>query len=58
MDKERQPLGDDAMAAVLGAGRTASLDESVKSLLVRVEEWCQPNGPLDDVSILGIEWRP
>jgi len=58
MDKERQPLGDDAMAAVLGAGRTASLDESVKSLLDRVEHWCQPNGPLDDVSILGIEWRP
>jgi sigma-B regulation protein RsbU (phosphoserine phosphatase) len=58
MDKERQPLGDDAMAAVLGAGRTASLDESVKSLLDRVEHWCQPNGPLDDVSILGVEWRP
>ena len=58
MDKDRQPLGDDAMAAVLGAGRAASLDESVKSLLDRVEHWCQPNGPLDDVSILGLEWRP
>ncbi|MEY3204800.1 MAG: hypothetical protein RLZZ21_1131, partial [Planctomycetota bacterium] len=23
-----------------------------------VEAWCQPKGPLDDVSILGLEWRP
>jgi len=58
MDKDRQQLGDEALADVLAATRSQSLDESVKALLQRVEDWCQPIGPLDDVSILGVEWRP
>jgi sigma-B regulation protein RsbU (phosphoserine phosphatase) len=58
MDKDRQPLGDQAMADLLSAARSQPLEESVTSLLDRVEEWCRPEGPLDDVSILGIEWRP
>ncbi|MFM7291085.1 MAG: SpoIIE family protein phosphatase [Planctomycetia bacterium] len=58
MDKERQPLGDQALADLLSAARSRPLEESVKGLLDRVEEWCRPEGPLDDVSILGIEWRP
>jgi sigma-B regulation protein RsbU (phosphoserine phosphatase) len=58
MDKDRQPLGDQSMADVLAAGRPQPLEESVTGLLSRVEEWCRPAGPLDDVSILGIEWRP
>jgi sigma-B regulation protein RsbU (phosphoserine phosphatase) len=58
MDKDRQPLGDQAMADLLSATRSQPLEESVKSLLNRVEEWCRPEGPLDDVSILGVEWRP
>jgi sigma-B regulation protein RsbU (phosphoserine phosphatase) len=58
MDKDREQLGDDALANVLSAGRSQPLEESVKGLLQRVEDWCSPVGPLDDVSILGIEWRP
>ena len=58
MDKDRQQLGDDAMAGVLASTRARPLEESVGELLQRVEDWCRPNGPLDDVSILGIEWRP
>lgn len=58
MDKDRQQLGDEALADVLAATRSQPLDESVKALLQRVEDWCQPIGPLDDVSILGVEWRP
>jgi len=58
MDKDRQQLGDQAMSDVLAATRSRSLKESVTSLLQRVEDWCLPEGPLDDVSILGIEWRP
>ena len=58
MDKDRQPLGDQAMADLLAAARSAPLEDSVTGLLSRVEEWCRPEGPLDDVSILGIEWRP
>ena len=58
MDKDRQPLGDQAMADLLSAARSRPLEERVQGLLARVEEWCHPEGPLDDVSILGIEWRP
>jgi len=58
MDKDRQPLGERPMADLLTASRAGPLDESVSGLLARVEEWCRPEGPLDDVSILGVEWRP
>ena len=58
MDKDRNPYGDEAMAACLSASRAAPVEAGVKDLLDAVETWCQPNGPLDDVSILGIEWRP
>ncbi|NCX99319.1 MAG: fused response regulator/phosphatase [Planctomycetia bacterium] len=58
MDKDRQPLGEQPMADLLTASRAGPLDESVSGLLARVEEWCRPEGPLDDVSILGVEWRP
>jgi sigma-B regulation protein RsbU (phosphoserine phosphatase) len=58
MDKDRNPYGDDAMAARIAASRSAPIEAGVKDLLEAVETWCQPNGPLDDVSILGVEWRP
>ena len=58
MDKDRQQLGDEALASELAATRSQPLDESVRSLLQRVEDWCRPEGPLDDVTILGVEWRP
>jgi sigma-B regulation protein RsbU (phosphoserine phosphatase) len=58
MDKDRNPYGDDAMAACIAQFRGAPIEAGVKGLLEAVETWCQPNGPLDDVSILGIEWRP
>jgi hypothetical protein len=58
MDKDRTPLGDQALSDLLGAARSGALEASVTGLLERVEEWCRPEGPLDDVSILGVEWRP
>ena len=58
MDKDRNPYGDDAMAACIAQFRGAPVEAGVKGLLEAVETWCQPNGPLDDVSILGVEWRP
>jgi len=58
MDKDRQQLGDEALAGVLASTCARPLEESVGELLQRVEDWCQPAGPLDDVSILGVEWRP
>jgi sigma-B regulation protein RsbU (phosphoserine phosphatase) len=58
MDKDRNPYGDDAMAACIAQFRGDPIEAGVKGLLEAVETWCQPNGPLDDVSILGVEWRP
>lgn len=58
MDKDREPYGEEKMAACIDAGRGGPLAESVTTLLAAVEQWCQPNGPLDDITILGVEWRP
>jgi sigma-B regulation protein RsbU (phosphoserine phosphatase) len=58
MDRDQEPYGDEQMAACIEGGRAAPLDESVARLLTAVETWCQPAGPLDDVSILGVEWKP
>ena len=58
MDKDQNPLGEQALVDCIAAGRRQPLDETVAGLLATVEQWCQPNGPLDDVSILGLEWRP
>ena len=57
MDKDREPYGEQAMADCIVAGRGGPLDKSVAGLLESVERWCQPAGPLDDVSILGVEWH-
>ncbi len=58
MDKDREPYGEEQMAACIDAGRGGPLENSVTTLLEAVEEWCQPEGPLDDITILGVEWRP
>jgi sigma-B regulation protein RsbU (phosphoserine phosphatase) len=57
MNADREQFGDEAMKGVLARCRGADLDASVASLLAEVEAWCVPNGPLDDVSILGLEWQ-
>jgi hypothetical protein len=44
------------MADCVVAGRDRTLEQSVAGLLETVEQWCQPAGPLDDVSILGLQW--
>ncbi len=56
MNADREQFGDESMKQVLAQGRGESLDTTVASLLAAVEAWCVPNGPLDDVSILGLEW--
>jgi phosphoserine phosphatase RsbU/P len=58
MDKDQEPLGEQALAECIGGSRARPLEETVAELLATVEQWCQPAGPLDDVSILGLEWRP
>ncbi|NBP80325.1 serine/threonine-protein phosphatase [bacterium] len=56
MNAEREQFGDEAMKDVLSKGQGTALDGTVAALLSAVETWCVPNGPLDDVSILGLEW--
>jgi sigma-B regulation protein RsbU (phosphoserine phosphatase) len=57
MDKDLNQLGDAALAEHVTASRSQPLDTSVGGLLETVRQWCQPKGPLDDVSILGLEWK-
>jgi sigma-B regulation protein RsbU (phosphoserine phosphatase) len=58
MDPEKQPYGEQTMADRIAAARGQPLEASVTGLLESVEKWCNPVGPLDDITILGIEWRP
>ena len=58
MDKDQEAYGEEKMAACLNHGRSGPLATSVSGLLTAVEEWCRPKGPLDDITILGLEWRP
>jgi phosphoserine phosphatase RsbU/P len=58
MDKDQEAYGEEKMAACLDGGRGGPLETSVAELLSAVETWCQPKGPLDDVTILGVEWKP
>ncbi len=57
MDKDREAYGEERMAALLDGTRGGPLAPSVAGLLHEVETWCQPNGPLDDITILGVEWK-
>ena len=57
MNAQREQFGEEAMVEVLTRHRTDPLDGSVAALLAEVERWCEPEGPLDDVSILGLEWK-
>jgi phosphoserine phosphatase RsbU/P len=58
MDKDQEPYGEEKMAAFIADSRGGPLERSVAGLLEAVEAWCQPAGPLDDVTILGVEWKP
>ena len=58
MNANQEPYGEDALVACVAGSRTQPIAVSVDTLMAAVEAWCEPNGPLDDVSILGLEWRP
>ncbi|MCX7403349.1 MAG: fused response regulator/phosphatase [Planctomycetia bacterium] len=56
MNEALDQMGNERMTATIEAARSQSLETGVVALLDAVQAWCQPKGPLDDVSILGIEW--
>lgn len=55
MNAELEQLTNERMLDELNRSRDASLPDQVTHLRQAVDRWCQPNGPLDDVSILAIE---
>jgi sigma-B regulation protein RsbU (phosphoserine phosphatase) len=57
MDGRQEPYGERALSDCISGSRGKPLEASVAGLLAEVEAWCAPAGPLDDISILGLEWR-
>lgn len=55
MDANLDQFTDQRMLNELGASRSGSVQEQVEHMKGVVEQWCQPKGPLDDVSMLLIE---
>lgn len=57
MDGELQQFTRERAVEHLAAGHQQTLEKTVEGLAGCVEAWCGPQGPLDDVSLLGVEIR-
>jgi len=57
MDEKLDQMGNERMTALVESLRGQPVETNVTKLLESVQAWCQPKGPLDDVSILGVEWK-
>lgn len=57
MNSELNQFTRDRAVDHLVVSHRDSLEQSVKELASRVEDWCGRRGPLDDVSLLGVEIR-
>ena len=55
MDGQLDQFGDDRMQEALRDSRMVPLSDSVSNLQDSVLKWCGRTGPMDDVSILGLE---
>ena len=55
MDAQLEQLTNPRMLQELDASRSLPLSDQVTYIRGVVDQWCQPKGPLDDVSILSIE---
>ncbi len=55
MDDELNEFTMARMLDVIRRSRSGSLEESVSAISKAVQTWCAPNGPKDDVSIVGVE---
>lgn len=54
MDPELQQFTNERMLATLTASQGQPFDASVDNLFASVKDWCEPTGPRDDVTILGV----
>jgi len=55
MDANLEQLTNERMLQELDATRKLTIDEQVTHIRDVVQNWCQPKGPLDDVSILLVD---
>jgi sigma-B regulation protein RsbU (phosphoserine phosphatase) len=51
----RQEFGVEKLLEAYDQNRHRALDESLGEVMARVEEWCAPARPADDVAMLAIE---
>jgi sigma-B regulation protein RsbU (phosphoserine phosphatase) len=54
-DRSEEFFGVQPLLEALEANRGLPLDETVATIMHRIEQWSAPDGPTDDASILGIE---
>ncbi|XZE18202.1 SpoIIE family protein phosphatase [Pirellulaceae bacterium SH449] len=55
MDSDLEQLTNERMLEELDHSRKLPIPEQVRHICEVVNQWCQPNGPLDDVSVLLVE---
>jgi sigma-B regulation protein RsbU (phosphoserine phosphatase) len=56
MDQAGRQFGDGALLQAIGSGQSQSLEESVSTLLARIERWHDRAKQQDDISILALEF--
>jgi sigma-B regulation protein RsbU (phosphoserine phosphatase) len=54
-NQSEEDFGVERLMEVLAENRGSTLNETVASIMDRIEQWSAPDGPTDDASILAIE---
>ena len=55
MDADLKQFGNQQLLDTIDSNRTGTLEHVLDNLLGKIERWCSPNGPKDDVTILAVE---
>ena len=50
-----EQYGEDQLAALVSPGTRTSVDDTAKSIIPDVQNWCQPDKPADDCCVLVME---
>ena len=57
-DSNDQDFGTKRLMELVRDGMGLPLDVSIQRVAAAVEQWCAPAHPLDDISLLALEWSP
>lgn len=55
MSPKLEPFGDDRLLETIAEVRSHPIDIALQRLLHRIETWCHPAEPRDDISVLSVE---